>query len=151
MIKFQRCTSENPDFVGLVQLLDKDLAQRDGEEHEFYHQFNSIKDLKNVVLAFEDGKAVSCGAFKVIGDNQVEIKRMYSLQRFRGRGMASSVLAELEKWAKELGFSFCRLETGIRQPEAIALYQKNGYSSIANYGQYIGVENSRCFEKSLKR
>jgi GNAT superfamily N-acetyltransferase len=57
---------------------------------------------------------------------------------------------ELEKWVKELSYSKCILETGKRQPEAIALYQKNGYHIIPNYGQYIGMENSVCFKKELK-
>ena len=60
-----------------------------------------------------------------------------------------SVLSDLESWAKELGFVKCVLETGINQPEAIALYKKCGYSIIENYGQYKGVENSLCFEKIL--
>jgi putative acetyltransferase len=60
------------------------------------------------------------------------------------------VLAELEAWAAELGYPKCVLETGKRQPEAIALYEKQGYQRISNYGQYIGVENSVCFEKVLK-
>jgi putative acetyltransferase len=60
------------------------------------------------------------------------------------------VLSELESWAAELGYPKCVLETGKRQPEAIALYEKQGYQRIPNYGQYIGVENSVCFEKVLK-
>jgi GNAT superfamily N-acetyltransferase len=59
------------------------------------------------------------------------------------------VLAELETWAAELGCSKCVLETGGKQPEAIRLYEKSGYKRIPNYGQYVGVENSICFEKSL--
>ncbi|HRZ97651.1 MAG TPA: hypothetical protein P5084_08845 [Paludibacter sp.] len=49
-----------------------------------------------------------------------------------------------------MNFSHCVLETGIRQPDAIRLYEKNGYRTIPNYGQYIGVENSCCFKKRLK-
>jgi putative acetyltransferase len=59
------------------------------------------------------------------------------------------VLKALEDWAKELGYHKCILETGKRQPDAIALYQKNGYSIMPNYGQYQGVTNSVCFEKQL--
>ena len=63
--------------------------------------------------------------------------------------MASGVLAELEQWARELGMERCILETGLRQPEAIALYERNGYEPIPNYGPYAGVANSRCFAKVL--
>jgi GNAT superfamily N-acetyltransferase len=58
-------------------------------------------------------------------------------------------LKALENWAREMSYSRCVLETGIRQPDAIALYKKNSYTLIPNYGQYIGVENSLCFEKYL--
>jgi GNAT superfamily N-acetyltransferase len=79
----------------------------------------------------------------------MEVKRMYILAPYRGKGTASGVLIQLEKWAAEMNYSHCILETGIRQPDAIRLYGKNGYLPIPNYGQYAGVENSRCFEKAL--
>lgn len=149
MILFKRTNSENPDFINLVKLLDQDVAQRDGEEHAFYDQFNKIDSLKNAIVLFENNKVISCGAFKSLDTEHVEIKRMYTHIEARGKGFASKLLAELEIWALELGYKKSRLETGIRQPEAIALYEKNGYTLIPNYGQYQGVENSRCFEKQL--
>lgn len=75
---------------------------------------------------------------------------MFTSAEARGRGIASRILDELESWALELGYSKCILETGFKQPEAIALYQKNGYSRIDNYGQYAGVETSLCFEKEVR-
>jgi GNAT superfamily N-acetyltransferase len=75
---------------------------------------------------------------------------MFTPSNLRGRGIASMVLSELEKWTRELGYTKCLLETGKRQPEAIALYIKNGYKLISNYGQYEKIENSVCFEKILK-
>ena len=59
------------------------------------------------------------------------------------------VLAELESWAKELAYTKCVLETGIKMPEAIGLYRKMGYQSSPNYGPYAGKELSRCFEKTI--
>ncbi|WP_185117069.1 GNAT family N-acetyltransferase [Chryseobacterium phocaeense] len=149
MINIKRTDSSNLDFQSLVKLLDADLAVRDGEDHEFYHQFNSIDMLKNCVVAYLEGKAAGCGAFKPFSEDTVEIKRMYTDADKRGRGIASEILNELETWAKEEGYSKCVLETGIMQPEAIALYEKQGYSRILNYGQYIGVDNSVCYEKIL--
>jgi GNAT superfamily N-acetyltransferase len=80
----------------------------------------------------------------------MEVKRMFTLPECRGKGVATKVLDELEKWATELGYKKCILETGKRQPEAIALYKKNGYKRISNYGQYVAMENSVCFEKEMK-
>ena len=149
MINLIRTDSDNPDFIGLVQDLDADLAERDGTEHSFYDQFNKIARIKYVVVAYEDGKPVSCGAIKEYDPGTVEIKRMYTLPESRGKGIASQVLAALELWAAELSYNKCILETGKRQPEAIGLYQKNGYQLIPNFGQYAGIENSVCFEKKL--
>lgn len=151
MIKTVRTDSENNDFKGLVQLLDGELADRDGDEHSFYDQFNSIEGLKYVVVLFEHLKPVACGAIKPLDKKTMEVKRMFTLPNDRGKGLATKVLSELEIWAEEMGYTTCMLETGKRQPEAISLYVKNGYQPIPNYGQYKGVENSVCFKKSLRQ
>jgi putative acetyltransferase len=150
MISIIRTNSDNHDFKELVKLLDADLAIRDGEDHSFYAQFNKIDKIKYVVLAYENEIPVGCGAIKEFMVNTVEIKRMYVSPESRKKGIATKILSELEKWASELFFKKCILETGKRQPEAIGLYKLNGYILIPNYGQYAGVENSLCFEKELK-
>lgn len=148
-IKLLRTDSDNADFRELVALLDADLAIRDGADHGFYAQFNKIDKIREVVIAYKDELAVGCGAFKEYSPGVAEIKRMYVRENMRGRGIAGKVLNELEAWAKELNFSGCILETGLKQPEAIRLYQKNDYQTIPNYGQYAGVENSVCMRKFL--
>jgi GNAT superfamily N-acetyltransferase len=149
MITLRRTDSENYDFIELVRLLDKGLAVVDGEDHSFYSQFNKIDKIKYVVLAYENDKPIGCGAIKEFDAKTMEVKRMYVDPVCRNKGVASLILAELEKWAGELMCTRCILETGKRQPEAIGLYKKNGYRLIANYGQYIGVDNSVCFEKAI--
>ena len=150
MIKIIRTNSDDHDFIGLVRLLDADLAQRDGDDHSFYAQFNTIDKINNVVLAYENEKPAGCGAIKAYGANTMEIKRMYVLPESRKKGIATKILSELEHWAGELSSARCVLETGKKQPEAIGLYKRNGYKVIPNYGQYAGVENSLCFEKEIK-
>ena len=147
MIQLIRTNSENIDFQKLVKLLDADLAIRDGDEHSFYAQFNKIDTIKHAIVAYENEVAVGCGAIKKYNDDTMEIKRMYVPVDQRGKGIATLILKALEKWTAELSYKKCILETGIKQPEAIALYQKNGYIIISNYGQYANVENSVCFEK----
>lgn len=149
MTELIRTDSDNPDFIELVKQLDADLAERDGDEHVFYARFNKIDTIKHVVVAFENGIPVSCGAIKDHIPGVMEVKRMYTLPGNRGKGMAGKVLAELEKWAAEMNCNKCVLETGKRQPEAIALYKRNGYIIIPNYGQYAGKDNSVCFEKPV--
>lgn len=150
MITFIRTNSDNRDFLDLVKFLDADLAIRDGKDHSFYAQFNTLDNIKHVVVAYQDEKALGCGAIKEYMPDTMEIKRMYVSPESRNKGIATSVLAELEHWAKELSYAKCILETGKGQPEAIALYKKNGYTLIPNYGQYAGVDNSVCFQKELR-
>ncbi|MBO9612633.1 MAG: GNAT family N-acetyltransferase [Dyadobacter sp.] len=149
MIILRRTDSDDPDFKALVQLLDRDLAERDGADHGFYAQFNKIDKIRQAVVCYENGLPVGCGAIKAFDDQAMEVKRMYVAPNGRKKGIATRVLSELETWAHELGYAQCVLETGKRQPEAIALYEKNGYARTENYGQYAGVENSVCFAKML--
>lgn len=149
MIKLSRTDSTNKDFIELVRHLDADLKIRDGEDHSFYSQFNKLDNIKHVVIAYDNDIPLGCGAIKEYDAKTIEIKRMYTPHQSRGKGIASMVLSELEKWASELSYEKCILETGIKQPEAIALYKKCGYQLVENYGQYIGVKNSLCFEKKL--
>jgi GNAT superfamily N-acetyltransferase len=149
MVTIKRSNSKDLDFIALVHLLDADLKQRDGDEHDFYAQFNGIENLPFVVLAYRNNKPVGCGAIKEYNADIMEIKRMYVAPSERGKGIASMILKELEKWAAEKNCHSCILETGLRQPEAISLYKKNGYLSIPNYGQYKNMDNSVCFIKEL--
>jgi putative acetyltransferase len=81
-----------------------------------------------VVLLSIDGKTVSCGAFKKLDEETVEIKRMWTLPDYRGKGCASTVLGELEHWAREEGYTNSMLETGRRMQDAIKLYLQNEYA-----------------------
>ena len=150
MYQFIRTDIRNKDFIQLVKLLDTDLAVKDGDDHSFYSQYNKIDSLNHVLVAYENQMAVGCGAIKIYNPSTVEIKRMFVLPDWRGKGIATKVLLHLEAWAAELEFTRCILETGKRQPDAIALYEKNGYTKISNYGQYTGVDNSVCFERYFK-
>lgn len=151
MINLLRTTSENPDFQELVRHLDAELHIRDGEEAAFYLQFNKIDTIKHALVAYDGDEPVGCGALRAYEANTVEVKRMFVPLDKRGQGIASQILTGLETWAAELGFRKCILETGHKQPEALALYTKGGYSVIPNYGQYQSVENSICFEKVIVR
>lgn len=149
MINLIRTNSSNTDFISLVKALDAYLKITDGDEHAFYNQYNSISQLNNVVIAYQNNEAVACGAFKPFETNSVEIKRMYTNPKFRQQGIAKQILNALETWAKELNYQYCILETGKRQKEAVAFYKANGYQKIPNYGQYTKMDNSLCFKKEI--
>ena len=145
-----RTASDNVHFRSLILQLDNLLQLVDGKDHTFYAQFNNVETIKNVVLFFENEIPVGCGAFKSIDNQTIEIKRMYVEPTFRKTGIASTILNELEHWAKEENFSIAILETGKKLENAISLYKKVGYLETENYGQYKGVESSVCFKKILK-
>lgn len=149
MIILIRTNSLNEDFIHLVKYLDAELAQLDGDEHAFYAQLNKTHNLNHVIVAYEDDKPIACGALREHSPTTMEVKRMYTLPGNRGKGIATKILTELENWAAELFYQKCILETGKRQPDAIWLYQKNGYKIIPSYGKYLVMENSVCFEKEL--
>ncbi|MEO8109140.1 MAG: GNAT family N-acetyltransferase [Ginsengibacter sp.] len=149
MINIKRTDSLDKDFQNLVKELDNDLMIRDGEEHLFYNQFNKIDSIKNAVVAYEEGQAIGCGAIREFSEGAMEVKRMYVLPSKREQGVAAAILKELETWARELNYKSCVLETGKKQPEAIAFYKKNNYKVIPSFGQYLNVDNSVCFEKEL--
>ena len=149
MLHLIRTTSDSADFRVLVQSLDRDLGARDGADHAFYAQFNKVDTIKHVVVAYQHEEPIGCGAFKEFTGKMLEIKRMYVQPAWRGQGVAAAILSELEQWARELHYKGCVLETGMKQPEAIRLYERSGYHRIPNYGQYVGVENSVCMQKGL--
>ncbi|MFF7748762.1 GNAT family N-acetyltransferase [Streptomyces sp. NPDC007971] len=82
-------------------------------------------------------------------DGDAELKRMFVIDRMRGHGLARRILAALEEDARTAGRVRMVLETGTKQPEAIALYASSGYEPCAKFGYYRHYEESRCYAKQL--
>ena len=112
MYIFERTASTHPEFIKLVSQLDADLKKRDGDEHEFYSQYNKVDEIKNVIICYLDELAIGCGAFKPYDAKTVEIKRMFVLAAHRGKGVAEQIFSHLENWSGELNYTRCILETG---------------------------------------
>ncbi|MGU3291993.1 GNAT family N-acetyltransferase [Williamsia sp. M5A3_1d] len=96
-----------------------------------------------------DGRGVGCVGLRDIGDGRGEIKRMFVAVEGRRRGIAARLVTALEERAADRGMTTVVLETGIRQPEAIALYIAVGYTPIDAFGEYASSPLSRCYGKSL--
>jgi GNAT superfamily N-acetyltransferase len=113
----------------------------------------SASDVAVVLLARDDdGTPIGCGALRPLGDGEAELERMYVVPAARGRGVSKLLLAGLEVEALIRGWTTLRLETGPRQPEAIALYEGAGYRSIAAFGAYadaVDAADSLFYERVL--
>ena len=141
---------DSEEGLGLILALDAELRQRypNGAIHTLHP-----KDLEDPRLIFLiariEGRAVGCGGVRELERGAGEVKRMFVIPGYRGRGIARRLLASLEHLAQARGYSVLRLETGARQPEAIALHEAAGYRKIAPFGEYVGDPDSICFEKQL--
>ncbi len=150
MIEIRRM---NPSSEGATEL----IAELDAYQSSLYpaesNHFDSVDELSksNVQFlgAFEYDVPLGCGAVKFLEDGYAEIKRMFVRPQARGKQIGRRILAELEAVAGEAGISLIRLETGIHQPEAIALYQKSGYEYVEPFGDYREDPLSVFMEKNL--
>jgi putative acetyltransferase len=94
-------------------------------------------------------RAVGCGAIRRLAGGDAELKRMFVVPERRGQGVGRLLVAELEHVARLLGATRLVLETGVRQPDAIALYRKCGFGPIPFFGEEVGSELSVCMGKDL--
>ncbi|MCU0404822.1 MAG: GNAT family N-acetyltransferase [Chitinophagaceae bacterium] len=144
-----RADAAHPDFLLLVKELNAFLSEIDGEEFDFYFQFNQLDSIRHTLILYLDDTPVACGAIKPYEPGTMEIKRMFTRPEYRNQGVGKKVLNEIEAWARSEGFTESILETGIRQPEAIAAYEKSGYARIPNFPPYENVIESICYTKKL--
>lgn len=142
----------SPEAQALVRELDAELTARYPDEGASFFRLDEAEVSRGrgaFVVAFEGDAAVACGAVRLLGGGDAEIKRMYVTRSHRGRGLARRVLEALESTARELGAQRLVLETGARQPEAIALYRSVGFAPIAPFGDYDESPFSLFFGKPV--
>ena len=100
-------------------------------------------------VGYVDGEPVGCAGLRKRSDADIEVKRMFIRQPFRGRGWSRTLLGLLEDEARALGFERIILETGMQQPEAMGLYESSGYEPIPGFGHYRDSPLNRCYAKAL--
>jgi GNAT superfamily N-acetyltransferase len=134
----------------LVSALLADLYDRYGEDDPDAPEADELAPPEGVFLvARVDGRAVGCGGLRRVDAREGEIKRMYVVPDARRLGVAAQILAALEAAARRHGYDRLRLETGVRQPEAIVLYERHGYALVDNFPPYIDAPLSVCYAKVL--
>ena len=146
-------TAERPDSddaIFLISELEAHLAPLYPKTSR--HGYSAEKLMKQGVAFFVtrcDEVAAGCGGIELFGSDYGEIKRMYVRPQFRGLGLARLMLDHLAAYAQERGVFLLRLETGIHQKEAIALYEGMGFQRIPPFGEYREDPNSRFYEKRI--
>ena len=145
----KRTSTADKDFQSLVALLDHELWNELKEDQAKYDQFNKVPDIKTAIIIYENEEPVAIGCFKEWNAETIEIKRMFVKKEYRGRGLSKQVLQQLEKWAFEFEYCYSVLETSIHFTAAKKLYATYGYSIIANYPPYAGLDESVCMKKEL--
>lgn len=152
VIEIRREDLQSPIAQTLIEALNADLRARypgDGSDY-FRLDPEEVRPGRGAfVVAYDAGTPIGCGAVRLIDAGVAEIKRMYVLPDMRGRGTARRMLEVLESEARALGVTKVMLETGTLQPEAIALYEKTGYSPTGPFGEYPPSPLNVFFEKRL--
>ncbi|MEU8571368.1 GNAT family N-acetyltransferase [Streptomyces pathocidini] len=150
---------DHPDAVQLNDAVQLEYQRRYDGEGDITPLDASMFTPPNglYLIAYDEGnRPVATGGWRAheeaelgYSEGDAEIKRMYVIPEARGLGLARRILAELEAGAREAGRARMVLETGTRQPEAIALYTSSGYTPCERFGHFREYEDSRCFAKPL--
>lgn len=150
-IEIRELDPSSIEATALVSDLDKyllDLYPADS------NHLDSIEELSkphvHFLGAFENKHPLGCGAVKLLDAGYGEIKRVYVKSGARGKGVGRKILLALENIAADAGYSVLRLETGIYQPEAVTLFEANGYVKIDHFGDYPDDPMSIFMEKKIQ-
>lgn len=149
MLTIKRTNGNDADLKELIMHLDKFLWGIYNKEMEYFGRFNYVDTAHWAILVYNDETPVGCGCLREFDADTVEVKRMFVRPSERKKGIATMVLNELEKWARQLGYKKVILETGASLTEAVNLYQKHQYEITDNYGPYIGIQESVCMKKII--
>ncbi len=151
-LKVDIADPRGPEAAELISALSAELARRYDYMEDGSGGFkpeDALGPRGAFVIGRVGGNPVACGAIRPLGEDVAELKRVFVKVDFRGRGYSKPIVSELERQALVRGYKVMRLETGVRQPEAISLYESLGYHRIPNYGEYRESGLSVCFEKKL--
>ncbi|MPV87879.1 GNAT family N-acetyltransferase [Georgenia ruanii] len=136
---------QDPELVRLLVAAVDELNARYPEDPTAH----GLDPRARFLLADVEGEAAGCVALVPYAPGVGEIKRMFVAPGHRGRGIATQLLATLEDRARAQEIRTLLLETGVRQPESVALYEKLGFRAVEAYGPHAGNPLSLCYAKAL--
>ncbi|WP_407375815.1 GNAT family N-acetyltransferase [Methanobrevibacter sp.] len=137
-------------FLKLVEELDRGYYERIGDDLDKYKQYNEFKDPHIVILFLDSDKAVACASYRQCGQKSVEFKRVYVKKNYRKKGIAYTLIKQLEKKVLDENYGYSYIVTGKNNTPAIRLYEKLDYKQIPKFGQFKFDENVICMKKSFK-
>jgi putative acetyltransferase len=141
---------DHPAAAALRQAQRDEIALRYGRDDSEPGPAPSADDITAFFVAFdEDDMPLGCGGLRQRDDTEAEIKRMFVATQYRGTGVSTAILRQLEQYGRERGWARLVLETGDQQPDAIRFYTREGYERIPNFGYYADSAISLCFAKAL--
>jgi GNAT superfamily N-acetyltransferase len=149
-IEFTAAALDAPESLELIDAVQQEYVVRYGgpDVTELVPaEFASPQGI--FVIGRDAGQPVACGGVRLVDSDVGELKRMYVVPAARRRGIARALLDHLEREARGLGATRLRLETGLHQPEALALYASAGYSDAEAFGHYAGAPLARHLAKTL--
>jgi GNAT superfamily N-acetyltransferase/predicted DNA-binding protein (MmcQ/YjbR family) len=150
-LEFIETDGTNSDFAILCNKLDCALDEIVGAKFQRsqYDQYNQRDSIHDVIVVYHNGKPIACGSFKMFDEEHAELKRLFTEESSRNKGLGAEVLRRLEAKAKIKGYRWCILETGKPLEAACHVYEKAGYKVIPNYGQYADMPNSICMGRKI--
>jgi GNAT superfamily N-acetyltransferase len=148
----RRALLGSPEAQALIGALNAELSTRYPEPGATHFRLGDDEVAVGrgaFLVAYRDEEPVGCGAVRMLDPATAEVKRMYVTPTARRLGLGAQILAAIEAEARALGASRLVLETGTRQREALALYERAGFARIPPFGEYVGSPLSVCMEKPL--
>lgn len=150
-ITLRQTDCENPDFLQLCKELDAFLNEAVGgeEKREKYKKFNHANTMDVTVIAYDGKEAVGCGALRKYSKDEIEVKRVFVKEAYRGQNIGGMIMEELILQARKLSFQRMILETGVFLMASVRLYERYGFERIENYGAYRDMPESLCMGRAI--
>lgn len=150
-VLLKQTENENMDFLMLCAELDDFLNHAIGgeEKREKYKKFNHTDTMDYVVIAYNNGEPAGCGALRKYSEREVEVKRVFVRESYRGQHIGSMILEALLSQAERMSFQRMILETGVFLSASVRLYQQYGFEAVDNYGPYQNMPESLCMGRDI--
>lgn len=153
LITLNQVPCNHSDFLQLCSELDTYLNRAIGGEdkREKYKKYNHLNTMDYVIIAYDgqQAQAAGCAALRKYSETEIEVKRVFVKESYRGQGIGGQMLEHLIKHAQEIDYKYILLETGAFLKASVHLYMRYGFMQIENYGDYKDMPESLCMKRDI--